>query len=133
MVDERPPSAVTRRSRRRGPRSFESIVRRKPKASCCRQPRGIDLCQSKSDVPCVFSCFAILNLNMRGFVLHRAELEVHLDLLSRPKIVGITETLLDKSTKSVSLTGYGLVSSLDRRDGRSGGGIAVFARLDIIS
>ena len=48
-------------------------------------------------------------------------------------LIGITETLLNKSVLNLVLTGYVLVSRLDRRDGRSGGGTALFAREDIVS
>ena len=69
---------------------------------------------------------------MHGFITHRAELEAHIQLLLCPLLVGITETLLTKAVNPV-LTGYVLVSRLDRRDGRSGGGIALFAWDDVAS
>ena len=73
----------------------------------------------------------MLHHNIRGFLSHRAEFEVVLDLLDRPGFVCLTETLLDSSVPRASLTGYSLVSRLDRRGGKSGGGIAVFARCDL--
>ena len=67
---------------------------------------------------------------MRGFLKNRAELETHLRLLGFPVLVGLQETLLDRSTEAASLTGYELVSRRDRRGGRSGGGVALFVRKD---
>ena len=45
-------------------------------------------------------------------------------------LVGITETWLDESVSTPSLAGYTLISRLDRRDGRQGGGVMLFARSD---
>lgn len=69
--------------------------------------------------------------NNRGFLLTRAELEAHLALLSTPPtFVALTETLLNESAADalVQLTGYRLVSRRDRRDGRKGGGVALFVK-----
>ena len=50
-------------------------------------------------------------------------------VLSQPMLVALAETLLDASSPNIALTGYALVSRLDRR-GQQGGGIALFARTD---
>ena len=65
--------------------------------------------------------------NNKGFLRVRAELEVHLEDLGWPTLVALTETLLDNTTEHVELTGYQLVARLDRRDGRKGGGVALFS------
>ena len=134
MVDERPPSpAEHRRLRRRGPKSVESILKRRPRLSSRsvrRQPRGGGLCQSRPEPPLNLDGFTLLHLNIRGFISHRAELEAHLAMHCYPTFVGITETLLDQSAVSIQLSGYTLISRLDRRTSRRGGGIAFFARND---
>ena len=43
----------------------------------------------------------ILSLNIRGFLHHQTELEAFLRVHGLPSIVGITETLLDASTKNI--------------------------------
>ena len=69
----------------------------------------------------------MLYLNIRGFLSHQIELEAFLRIQGLPILVGITETLLDKNTKSIALSQYVLVSRLDRRTGiGKGGGIALF-------
>ena len=47
-----------------------------------------------------------------------------------PTFVGLIETLLNKSAADgqVQLAGYHLVSRRDRRDGRKGGGVALFVK-----
>ena len=69
----------------------------------------------------------LLHVNIRGFISHSAELEVHLAMCGMPNFVGITETWLKDSIEHISLAGYTLVSRKDRSDGRQGGGIALFA------
>ena len=46
---------------------------------------------------------------------------------TKPMLVCLNETLLDASVESTGLGGYTLISRRDRDDGRSGGGIALFA------
>ena len=47
--------------------------------------------------------------------------------------MGITETFLDASTKTLALVGYELVSRLDRRIGfPKSGGIALFVREEFV-
>ena len=68
-------------------------------------------------------------MNIRGFLCHPVELEACLRINGLPSIVGITETHLDASTKTIKLAGYVLVSRLDRRVGfEKSGGIALFVR-----
>jgi hypothetical protein len=74
-----------------------------------------------------------MHLNLRGFVSHQAELQHRIAQSGFPDLVGITESFLDKSTSTAALIGYTLISRLDRRDGRQGGGIALFARDSIAS
>ena len=70
----------------------------------------------------------ILHVNLRAFVPHSAELLARLTLLNFPAPVAINEALLSKSVPCISLPKYDLVSRLDCRDGREGGGIALFVR-----
>ena len=88
------------------------------------------LASPNGDKRSLFSEFSILHSNIRGFVSHRALLEGQLQLLQRrPTLVCLNETFLDESIGdgAVNLGGYVLVARRDRQDGRSGGGIAVFA------
>ena len=151
---------TSRRSRRRGPRSLHAIEKRSLQISAnCRIRRqgprsseatlrrsrrhhvhmhesfeqGGRLCKPSLSPSCSDSSFSLIHMNIRGFISHRQELEVYLALLNFPALVGITETFLDQSVANPSLHGYSLVSRLDRRDGRSHGGIALFARDNLAS
>ncbi len=74
------------------------------------------------------SSLRIVHFNLRGWLSHSAELESFLQHSEpRPDIVCLNETLLDKSVLDIQISGYACVSRRDRRDGRAGGGIAVFA------
>ena len=84
------------------------------------------MCLSTS-YPSVDLIIRFLLVNIRGFISHHTELEARLSLLGHPEVVGVTETFLDPSVLAVSISGYKLISRLDRRDGRRCGGIALFA------
>ena len=108
------------------------LLRQRPCADKgCYQLQGSGSCKSEPLLPWFHSGLTILNLNMHGFMAHKAELEVHLESMSFPALVGITETFLDTSVQHISLSSYTVISRLDRRSGRKGGGIALFARDDI--
>ena len=135
------------RRTRRGRRSFDALVRRASHQLCddhiiqsflvspsdlepphsnfpqrdgLRESNPISLFDSRE--------ITILHANIRGFLSHRAELEIFIDLLPRPRpaFVALNETFLDISVEAISLSGYTEVRRLDRRDGRQGGGIALF-------
>ena len=159
-VAVRPPG-TTSRIRRRGPRSIEAFHRRSfawisskssPNSSCTStqhldktssplsssEPDSQHL--SPDDGPgqagpqsSVFSSqFIIDHINIRGFVGKRAELEARLKLSSiTPDLIALNETFLHRAVERISLTGYTLVSRLDRRDNSEYGGIALFARANI--
>jgi len=78
----------------------------------------------------------LAHVNVNGLTTkHLAELVIHLGLLNLPIFVALTETKLDKTTKSIIIPGYSLVSRRDRShngDSRGGGGIALFARTDFV-
>ena len=75
----------------------------------------------------------VIFLNIRGFLSHQIELEAFLHNSGLPTIVGITETFLDASTTSILLSGYVLVSKLDRRVGfEKSGGIALFTQENFV-
>ena len=75
-----------------------------------------------------FNRFTLDHINIRGFTSHRTELQAHLDLNGpKPQLLAINETWLQRSVEEIAVGGYTLVSRLDRRDGRAGGGIALFA------
>ena len=69
----------------------------------------------------------MLHVNIRGFLSHRAELEVHLEQHDFPTVVGITESWLDASTTSPVLSRYVLISRRDRSTHINRGGILLFA------
>ena len=80
-----------------------------------------------------FTLLQVIVGNNRGFLLNRAKLEAHLQLNGNPTFVALTETLLEgdeqqKDTVKPQLTGYTLVSQRNRRDGRKGGGVALFVK-----
>ena len=68
-----------------------------------------------------------------SFLSHKVELEAHLELLDYPLLVGMTETFLTSSTLHPTLHNYTLISRLDRREDRIGGGVILFGRNDIAS
>ena len=71
-------------------------------------------------------------INIRGFLSHQAELEAYL-AVSEPTsaLLYLNETFLDKSIKNISISNYTLISRRDRDDGRTHGGVALFARSNI--
>ena len=75
-----------------------------------------------------FACFTIDHINIRGWKSHRAELEGHMRLHGEPHVVAINETHLDKTVAEPELSGFSRVLRLDRRDGRSTGGIMACVR-----
>ena len=48
-----------------------------------------------------------------------------------PEIVCLNATFLNRSIEDVELEGYSVVARRDRKDGRQGGGVMVFARHDV--
>ena len=68
----------------------------------------------------------LLHLNVRGFRENCSKIDALIRLHHRPHFVAFTETWLTKATKSIGLSGYHLVSRLDRRTSQYGGGIALF-------
>ena len=103
MVDERlPPSPVTERRRRRGPRSLQAIARRLRTTDDRRQPPSGSPGKS-GHVPLeIDTKVTILSLNIRGFRSYQIDFETF---------------------EHIPLSGYILVSRLERRDGfaKSGG------------
>ncbi len=133
---------VPRRTRRRGPRSAEATARRSrchgeipgreaaadlPRSQACHDYISPGGAGEAGAPPSVFSDFIIEHLNIRGFVSHKTELEGHLKLSDpKPHILLLNETHLTKLVNTVELSGYVEICRLDRRDGRSHGGIAIF-------
>ena len=74
--------------------------------------------------------FTFYHLNLRGLSeANSAVFHALLETLEYPTYVAVTETWLDKSVEARQLSGYRLVSRLDRRRGRPDrGGIALYAR-----
>ena len=123
------------RLRRRGPRSLHALAKRSHRTSLnsrSHRPQGGDLCKPKSVPPSSVHSFTLLHHNVRGFLTRRAELEAHIEALRWPQLVALTETWLDASTTSPSLSGYCVVSRLDRGE-RQGGGVILFAHKSIAS
>ena len=105
------------RTRHRGPRSREAKQRRQELA------------------PGLFEAndFHILFYNIRGLTSHLAELAAVIRTSQpSPSLICLNETFLDKARENVDLEGFELIARRDRDDGRKCGGIAVFARVDIV-
>ena len=76
--------------------------------------------------------FDLLHVNVQGLCSHLPELTARLRAMSRqPAAVCVNESFLDASIGFVELEGYSIVARRDRKDGRQGGGVIVFARTDI--
>ena len=134
-----------RRLRRRGPRSFLAQVRRSAASHASDSldhssseephsgllsvsPPGGDLCEARSLPPVESDDITFLHVNIQGFRSHAAELAARVELLPvKPALLLLNETFLDQSVVEIAVPGYQLVARLDRRDGRQGGGVAVFA------
>ena len=73
------------------------------------------------------------HINIRGWRSHNVELAGHVRLHGAPHIFALNETHLDRSVlePGPEFAGYVRVARLDRRDGRSKGGILVFVRSDV--
>jgi hypothetical protein len=109
------------RLRRRGPRSTESMSRR-----LARRGNTVpDLSVIGDD------SFSVLHVNIRGYLSHLTMLSARLQLLqSKPQILCLNETFLNKATPFIYIEGYECIARLDRKVKR-GGGVAVFARKNI--
>ena len=119
------------RTRRRGPRSREAVLRRSHAHPVVSQ-EGVGSCLAESSSSSSTPVFSFLQCNIRGFVSHRAELESLLRTQSSsPQLICLNETFLDESVIDIHVGGYKLISRRDRCDGRLGGGIACFAQDDI--
>lgn len=131
------------RSRKRGPRSFDSITKRslRKKNQCffgsesrlfyASEPPGGDPCKSGFLPPALFNAFIFLHHNVRGFLNNKSELEILLDVYQNPTVIVLTDTYLDPSIKKPTLIGYDIVGRRDRGNLRQKGGIIVFARKDV--
>ena len=131
----RPPSyhiSFASRSRRRGPRSADALLRRSQVHREHVSPQGMGSADSEPAMPsrnfAPFNNIILDHVNLRGFITHSAELQGHVELnVPKPHLLAINETHLTRAVKDASFGGYTLVSRLDRRDGRKQGGIALFA------
>ena len=81
----------------------------------------------QSQAPTIDVDSSLFHLHVRGFRENYSKIDSLLRLHHQPHFVAITETWLTKATESVSLSGYHLISRLDRRTRQQCGGIAFFA------
>jgi len=133
--DERPGQT---RSRRRGPRSMHAIIKRKnqrlrkQKVDDPQPPRAGDVCFPTS-APALDLQIRHLHANIQGLLSHKTELEGRLKFLGYPEMVSLNETFLNQSVPvgAPALSTYSQVSRRDRKDGRQGGGIALYALVAI--
>ena len=132
-------SKTCSRTRRRGPRSLASRLRRAGKTVLRRDtlsdgldaqpilsPKDSDLCQPRSTPSFEETMFTLFHTNIQGFTTNQVHLLTHLEFLNYPTFVALNETMLDESTEHLRLPGYVLVARRDRQDGRKGGGVALF-------
>ena len=86
--------------------------------------------QPKEPSPSIDTCFTIFNFNVQGLSRNLGELDAVLAQNGYPTFVTLIETWLDRTCESICLSGYHLVSMLDRRVGMrlDRGGIILFAR-----
>jgi len=77
----------------------------------------------------VDTLFTVFHLNVQGLQRNLAVFDALLQKMGCPTFVAVTETWLDRTTEAMNLTGYHLVSRLDRREGLrlDRGGIALYA------
>ena len=134
----RPPGTLlSRRFRRRGPRSQDALFRRRRRQRIDVSPvlpQSGGPCQSGPDPLFLhdISNITIFHCNLRGFITNSPELEARLILMEKsPSIVCITETWLNSSIGSPSLYGYIIIGRRDRSDGRIGGGVIIFAHSSV--
>ena len=111
------------RSRRRGPRSEQSIARRllrhKPEEEPCTD-----------DVLSQYLTF--LHLNIQGWTSHNVQLAARIRLMpQKPALIFLNETFLGKKVEKIKLEGYTEVHRLDRRDGRAGGGVLLLVACEL--
>ena len=129
----RPPcTRHSRRFRRRGPRSYDALSRRRHRREFVVSPvlpQGGGPCQSGLIPPLIHDDVTIFHCNIRGFITNSPELEARLLIMGdkRPCIICLTETWLNNSVGSPTLNGYIVISRRDRDDGRIGGGVILFA------
>ena len=151
--DERPDASSnnSQRYRRRGPRSLEALKRRSRSsfslpfnsfsATPARSPHNDranspsssseGLCQSRPPPAILINQLSILQCNIRGWISHHDELEVILDLQSRPSLIFLNETLLNQSIENPGIAGYDLIGRYEEVATKRG--IAVYASTDISS
>ena len=109
---------------------MDAIIRRLQRTrsnSGLHQPPGSGLCKAELDLPDLDVNFRLLTANVHGLLSHQAELEFHLADNEYSELVALTETWLNDSVSKIMVNGYVVVSRLDRKDGRQGGGIALLA------
>ena len=77
--------------------------------------------------------FAVMHANIDGFKTHG--IDVHAEIIplqeKKPGIICLNETKLRKGDKDPEIAGHKLLCRRDRKSDTRGGGIAVFARMDI--
>ena len=136
------PSSFRSRPRRRGPRSEAAALRRS--RGCTRSISSFSLRRRVGDTEpeaprlvdvqdAQFSSFTIDHINIRGWRSHNAELAGHVRLHGAPHIIAVNESHLDRSVlePGPEFAGYVRVARLDRRDGRTKGGILAYVRSDV--
>ena len=76
----------------------------------------------------------IMHVNIQGLISSCAELVARIRLMdTKPGLISVNETFLNRSVDTVEIEGYQLIARRDRCDGRSCGGVAVFAETSIVS
>ena len=127
-------SLTGRRTRRRGPRSFLSCLRRSQQR-CSGAPADMVTAKSVTSVSVKnvqsnSPSLTIYCINIRCLLAHKGELEYQLGVY-KSHIVLIQETWLNNSIENVQLLGYTLIKRRDRSSSENRGGVISFVRCGI--
>ena len=124
------------RRRKRGPRSILACTRRNCRrvgdapADATPGQSGVDA--SVDDGVVSPQSLIFYSINIKCLLVNLAELCHQVKVLA-PHVLMLQETWLNKSIEEIQIPYYKLISRRDRSEGDNKGGIATYARLDVIN